>query len=168
LRSRATWLLSGDSNTRFFHRTASYNRSKKSIWTIKSNRTGIGSIRGQEELKAEAIHHFNHLFKSSSDQFLHEKVSIAGLFPPFISTAEASELFEPVTLAELKDILIHFKRERSPGPDGWTTEFFIFFFDLVGEDLLRMVEDSRIRGKISGCLNATFLVLIPKSKIPFF
>jgi hypothetical protein len=26
-----------------------------------------------------------------------------------------------------------------------------------------MVEDSRIRGKISGCLNATFLVLIPKS-----
>jgi hypothetical protein len=58
--------------------------------------------------------------------------------------------------------LIHFKKERSPGPDGWTTEFFTFFFDLVGSDLLQMVEDSRIKGKISKSLNSTFLVLIPK------
>jgi hypothetical protein len=41
-------------------------------------------------------------------------------------------------------------------------EFFIFFFDLVGADLLQMVEDSRIKGKIFGSLNSTFLVLIPK------
>jgi hypothetical protein len=35
-----------------------------------------------------------------------------------ISAEEATELFKPVTLAELKDILLHFKKERSPGPDG--------------------------------------------------
>jgi len=35
-----------------------------------------------------------------------------------------------------------FKKEKSPGPDGWTSEFFIFFFDLLGEDLLAMVEES--------------------------
>jgi hypothetical protein len=97
------------------------------------------------------------LFKAPSEQSLPDLVSTAGLYPHFITTDEDSELFKPVTLAEIKDILIHFKKERSPGPDGWTTEFFIFFFDLVGEDLLQMVEDSRIRGKISGCLNATFL-----------
>lgn len=72
----------------------------------------------------------------------------------------------PVTLDEIKDILLHFKKERSPGPDGWTTEFFIHFFELAGEDLLKMVEDSRLKGKIAGGLNSTFLVLIPKENNP--
>jgi hypothetical protein len=76
------------------------------------------------------------------------------------------DLYNPVTLIELRDILQKFKTERSPGPDGWTSEFFLFFFDLVGPDLLRMVEDTRIRGKISGDLNSTFLVLIPKIDSP--
>jgi hypothetical protein len=166
LRSRALWLKSGDSNTKFFHRLASSNRSKKSIWSIDSNTIGSEPISGQEELKKAAVQHFQQRFIAHSDLHLPEKVSIAGLFPQFISAVEDNELYKPVSLAEIKDILIHFNKERSPGPDGWTSEFFIFFFDLVGEDLLQMVEDSRTRGKISGSLNATFLVLIPKKSDP--
>jgi hypothetical protein len=160
LRSRATWLKSRDSNTRYFHKLASFNRSRKSIWSIDNNEKG--TIRGQEAIKAEAVTHFKQQYKASSNQNLLEKATIADLFPHFISAEAATELYNPVTLSEIKDILIHFKKERSPGPDGWTTEFFIFFFDLVGEDLLQMVEDSRLNGKIYGSLNATFLVLIPK------
>jgi ribonuclease HI len=79
-----------------------------------------------------------------------------------VSEMEAAELFRPVTLLELKYILTLFKKERSPGPDGWTSEFFIHFFDLVGDDLLQMVEHSRINGKVLGSINSTFLALIPK------
>jgi hypothetical protein len=88
--------------------------------------------------------------------------STTSLFPPIVSADEAADLYKPVTLSELKDILLHFKTEKSTGPDGWTSEFFIFFFDLVGVDLLQMVEYSHIKGKIHGSLNSTFLVLIPK------
>jgi len=164
LRSRAMWLKSGDANTKYFHKLASFNRSKKSIWTIDNNERG--PIRGQDALLAEAFSHFNHQFKSPSNQFLTEKATTAALFPHFISDEAAAELFKPVTLTEIKDILLLFKKERSPGPDGWTSEFFIFFFDLVGEDLLLLVEDSRLKGKISRSLNATFLVLIPKKDSP--
>ena len=69
-------------------------------------------------------------------------------------------------MAELKSILFHCKREKSPGPDDWSVDFFIYFFDLVGEDLLAMVEESRILGKIIGGLNSTFLMLIPKVSNP--
>jgi hypothetical protein len=158
------WLKSGDANTKYFHKLASFNRSKKSIWTIDSNERG--PIRGQDALLEEAFSHFNHQFKSPSNQFLTEKATTAALFPHFISDEAAAELFKPVTLTEIKDILLLFKKERSPGPDGWTSEFFIFFFDLVGEDLLQLVEDSRLKGKISRSLNATFLVLIPKKDSP--
>jgi hypothetical protein len=37
---------------------------------------------------------------------------------------------------------------------------------VVGDDLLDLVEDSRIRGKIQRSLNSTFLALIPKENSP--
>lgn len=42
-------------------------------------------------------------------------------------------------------------------------EFFLAFFDILGTDLVDMVEESRKKDWISGALNATFLALIPKS-----
>jgi hypothetical protein len=71
-----------------------------------------------------------------------------------------------VTKQEIWDILSQFSKDKSLGPDGWTVEFFTLFFDVVGDDLLDMVEDSRIRGKIQKSLNSTFLTLIPKENSP--
>lgn len=163
LRSRATWLKSGDSNSKFFHKVVSFNKHKKLIWTIKSRGR---DVRGQEALKDEAVTHFSQLYKAPCAHNLWEKVSTAGLFPQLVAEDEAEALYKPVTLAEIKDILSHFKTERSPGPEGWTSEFFCFFFDLVGEELLQMVEDTRIKGKIAGGINSTLLVLIPKDISP--
>jgi hypothetical protein len=69
-------------------------------------------------------------------------------------------------LGELKEVLSLFKKDKSRGPNGWTVEFFTHFFDLEGEDLLEMVEESRLKGFIARSLNSTFLALIPKAKKP--
>jgi hypothetical protein len=71
-----------------------------------------------------------------------------------------------ITKKEIWDILSLFYKDKSPGPGGWTVEFFTLFFDVVGDDLLDLVEDSRIRGKIQKSLNSTFLALIPKKNSP--
>jgi hypothetical protein len=63
-------------------------------------------------------------------------------------------------------VITNFKIDKSPGPDGWTIEFFIHFFDLVGRDLLDMAEEARLNGNISGGLNMTFIALIPKVNKP--
>jgi hypothetical protein len=65
-----------------------------------------------------------------------------------------------------KNVLKLFQRDKSSGPDGWTIEFFSFFFDLVSSDLIQMVEESRLYGNIPDCLNSTFLALIPKENSP--
>jgi hypothetical protein len=43
-----------------------------------------------------------------------------------INAEESDSLFSPVTLAELKEVLFHFKKEKSLGPDGWTSSFLFF------------------------------------------
>jgi hypothetical protein len=75
-------------------------------------------------------------------------------------------LDRPVTKQEIWEIISLFAKDKSLGPDGWTVEFFTLFFELVGDDLLDLVEDSRLRGKIQRSLNSTFLALIPKENSP--
>jgi hypothetical protein len=52
-KSRAIWIKSGDKNTKFFHRFASYRRNKKFIWEIND---GTGVLHtGQQAIKVEAV-----------------------------------------------------------------------------------------------------------------
>ena len=78
----------------------------------------------------------------------------------------ASSLIALVTLSEIELALKSFKKDRSPGPDGWPVEFFLHFFDLLGKDLLSAVECARIFGFITPSINSTFLALIPKKDKP--
>jgi hypothetical protein len=47
LKSRMTWLESGDKNTRFFHRFASARRSKKHLWDIEDDDGLLHHITGR-------------------------------------------------------------------------------------------------------------------------
>lgn len=58
------------------------------------------------------------------------------------------DLFQPITKDELLGVMMSFKKDKSPRPDGWTIDFYIHFFDLIKHDLLRMVEAARISGSI--------------------
>jgi hypothetical protein len=62
---------------------------------------------------------------------------------------------------ELLVMMNSFSKERNLGPNGWTIEFFLSFFDLLGEDLLKIVLELKDKGKMIGNLNSTFFTLIP-------
>jgi hypothetical protein len=87
-------------------------------------------------------------------------------FPSLVNEEDTLLLERPCTKEELWEVLKLFAKDKSLGPDGWTVEFFIHFFELVGDDLLEVVEDSRIRGEVVRALNSTFLALIPKVNKP--
>ena len=45
-------------------------------------------------------------------------------------------------------------------------KFFLELYDLLGLDLLQVVNDTRITGRILACFNSTFIALIPKVDNP--
>jgi hypothetical protein len=83
-----------------------------------------------------------------------------------VSEEDSGLMEKPCTLEDIESILKGFTKDKIPGPDGWTVEFFLHFFELVGDDLLGMVEESRLNGEVIKSLNSTFIVLIPKENNP--
>ena len=71
-----------------------------------------------------------------------------------------------INISEVERALKSFKKDKAPSPDGWPVEFYLTFFDLLGPHLVKMVESSRILGRVSPTINSTFLTLIPKIDRP--
>ena len=91
---------------------------------------------------------------------------ITQVFPRFVGEEENLSLMEEVTKEELKLALQSFQKDKSPGPDGWTIEFFIELYELLGDDILKVVENTRLSGRIPAYFNSTFIALIPKVDNP--
>ena len=51
---------------------------------------------------------------------------------------------------------------KSLGPNGFTSNFFHYLWDLVKEEVLKIMEESRNKRGVLKSFNATFLTLILK------
>jgi hypothetical protein len=163
-KSRAIWITSGDKNTKFFHRFASFRRNKKHIWEIEDE-AGQDPF-DKEAIKDEAINYFKSFYQDTGTNNIGDQVATVRLFPRMVMEEEVLNLEKPCSREEILEVLKGFSKDKSPGPDGWTVEFFLHFFELVGQDLLDVVEESRIRGEVIKQINSTFIALIPKVNRP--
>ena len=69
-------------------------------------------------------------------------------------------------MGKLESTLKWFKKDKSLGLDGWSIEFYLPYFDTLGMDLLKVVEECRITGHMYDVINSTFIALIPKVDSP--
>lgn len=69
-------------------------------------------------------------------------------------------------MGELEGTLKWFRKDKSLGPDGWSVEFYLAFFELLWKDMLQVIEECRINGRMYDSFNSTFISLIPKYDSP--
>ena len=53
-----------------------------------------------------------------------------------------------------------FKKNKSPGLDGLTAEFYLEFWELVKEKLLQVYNEAYIKGVLPECLTTGVIVLL--------
>eukprot|EP00253_Pinus_taeda_P027637 PITA_27637 len=146
LRSRAIWLKAGDENSKFFHNFAKGRKVSNTIWSLPHPEGGLAD--NFNKLSQLGTAHFRGLFKNPPGANLAEIIEVASHFPRFINEEDSEDLMNPVTMEELESTLKWFKKDKSPGPDGWTIEFYLAFFEQIGQDLLSVVEVCRISRQI--------------------
>eukprot|EP00253_Pinus_taeda_P035349 PITA_35349 len=133
--------------------------AKEEEWRLKSRAISLKS--GDENTIF-----FHNFVKDSGEATIAEVIRTAQCFPRFIEEEEAEELSTPVSKEEVEAVMKNMAKDKSPGPDGWTIELFLHFFDLIGSEITDVVEESRLKGEIYRPFNSTFIALIPKKDDP--
>lgn len=74
------------------------------------------------------------------------------------------ELIRPVTREEVKKALWSINSTKSPGPDGYGSDFIKATWTITGGDISAAVMEFFETGKLLKQLNSTVLALIPKTE----
>jgi len=61
---------------------------------------------------------------------------------PKLSDEDRDSLEGSLSYEECKNVLGSFQNDKSPGEDGFTVEFYKFFYDLLGENLLACLNEA--------------------------
>jgi hypothetical protein len=114
LKSRATWIKSGDKNTKYFHSFASHRRNKKYLWEIKDDE---GQVHlGQEAIKREAKRHFSSFYKASDQNTIVDQVELVRMYPRLVTEEDINTIEIVVTKEEIFHVLKGMAKEKSLGP----------------------------------------------------
>eukprot|EP00253_Pinus_taeda_P002612 PITA_02612 len=112
---------------------------------ISEGRDEDGILTESQEARGEAIDH------------------ICKEIPKLITTEQNKALMRAPTMEEVEEIVMNMKKGKAPGPDGFTVEFYKAGWHFLGQEILEVVEESRMKQKICPGINSTFLTLIPES-----
>ena len=81
---------------------------------------------------------------------------------PKLNEEEAENLNRPITADEIEAIIQKLPTHKSPGPDGFTGEFYKAFKEELTPILHRLFEKLKTDGRLSNSFYEASIILIPK------
>ena len=110
-KSRILWLLSGDKNTKYFHKQAEARKNYKAVSEI--NFQGV-LLKDFEDIKQAVVATFKELFIAPIEDPLDTSSYPFDLITPLIKPEENNFLTTPVTMNEVKGALSIMKPDSAP------------------------------------------------------
>ncbi|OMO55679.1 reverse transcriptase [Corchorus capsularis] len=159
-RARINWIKSGDANTRFFHQSTLKRRQQNKVLRLKN---GDNWVEEEEDIMTQFTSYYDNLFKSGRSENWEEVLECV---PQLVDDEMNSGLTAIITDDEVRVAVFQLGELKSPGPDGFNGMFFQRHWNLIKDDICRMVRNFFRSGKLLKEMNATEIVLIPKVKRP--
>ena len=161
IRSKAQWLEEGEKPTRYFFRLERERFEKNHVSSIL-NEQGV-EVSSQSQIQKAHVRFYANLF---SPETIDESCKQA-LFDGLLKTLSADdrELCEgSLSLAELADSVEGLARGKSPGPDGFSAEFYCRFWASLGPLLLKVADECFADGILSDSMQGSATHLIYKKR----
>ena len=160
-RSKCRWIENGERPTKYFFNLEKRNFNKKTIGEL---RLQDGSTTKNEKLILNHIEAFYKDLLKSQIPFNDDTYDnfVQNLQLPKLSDDERDKLEGPLKFDECKNVLETFQNDKSPGEDGFTAEFYKFFFDLLGNDLIASLNEAHALNELTVSQRRGVITLIPK------
>lgn len=122
-KSKLHWLNVGDKNNSYFHKAAQIRKMRNSIRELKGPNGEV--LKTTDEIKGEAERFFNDFLNHQPSDFEGMTVEdLRNLMQFRCEEADQTMLTKMVTEEEIQKTLFAMRNNKSPGPDGYTSEFF--------------------------------------------
>ncbi|KAA0039770.1 LINE-1 retrotransposable element ORF2 protein [Cucumis melo var. makuwa] len=158
-KSKRLWITEGDENTSFFHKICSA-RQRRSIISNINSVDGVPCSTNESIAKA-FLDHFEDIYKGGGEE---SPWLIDNLNWSPISTNQAQNLCSMFTEEEIHEALTAFSNNKSPGPDGFTMEFYKSTWSVLKEEILNIFRDFHSNCIINKAVNITNIALIAKKE----
>jgi hypothetical protein len=159
-KSRVLWLQEGERNSKFFHNSMIQRRHQNIIISLKDQQGN--KLSNHQDIQSELLQYYITLMQEPQ---LNRKEAIRKItqhIPKMINENHNEALMRPVTMEEVEQVIWEMPKGKSPGPDGFTVDFYQACWLVIKNEVWEVVEDSRKYKKFLPAFNATFLTLIPK------
>nr|GEY19596.1 RNA-directed DNA polymerase, eukaryota [Tanacetum cinerariifolium] len=154
-RAKIKWAIEGDENSKFFHGIINKKRSQLAIRGIFVD--GLWCT-DPGRIKDAFLKHFETRFKEPDGH----RSRLNFQFPRKLLQSQVEDLESHISRDEIRLAVWNCGDNKSPGPDGYTFEFFKKYWDFIGSDFSEAVEFFFINRSFSRGCNSSFVALIPK------
>ncbi|KAH0693413.1 hypothetical protein KY285_020510 [Solanum tuberosum] len=153
------WFQDGDRNTKFFH---NYVKGRRKKLHLEEIRTELGEVvYMSENIRKEAISFFEELFR---EEEIVENEEMLGVIPRLITDEQNEEMNKIPSIEKVKHVLFALNGDSTSGPDGFSRMFYQSYWEIVGEDVTRMIRDFFYGKQLPRFVTHTNLVLLPKKE----
>lgn len=154
-KSRIKWLHLGDGNNRFFFNSCKSHWNSNKILSLDHNGSCLTAHR---DIAREAVLYFKSLMGASR---------VVRPIPddlnfPKLTASQSHLLSRDVTSEEILSTFNSLAKNKCPGPDGFTSEFFLSTWNTVGHDVTSALISFFNQLALPGIVNSAALALIPK------
>ncbi|XP_070002796.1 uncharacterized protein LOC142165901 [Nicotiana tabacum] len=131
-----SWFKYGDRNTKFFHAQVNGRRKRLKLSRIQNS---LGNWIEEDHLIAEEA------IKFYKDQFTETAVpndfDILNHVPSMVDSDQHERLMALPSNEEVKRVVMGLNGDSAGEPDGFTGAFYQTCWDIIEEDVVRMVKD---------------------------
>ena len=164
-RARANWVENGERATKYFCNLEKQHIASKNIpFLVKDDGN---HTYDQNEILVETKKYFENLFDEKSS-------NIDNKFETYMKDCEANKLDEKnknaieglLQYSEVTEILRNMKNDKSPGIDGFTTNFYKVFWKRIGHFVVKALNHAFLTNSFSKNIKLGIITLIPKEDKP--
>lgn len=161
IRSRAEWIEKGEKSTKYFYDLERERGQSKQVTEIRDS--GGVIHRDREHVCGVVRDLYERLYTAEPTDEV-EVDRIIGEIVNSLTDEESDRLSTPLTEGEYSQALKGMNKNKSPGLDSLTKEFYIQLWDVVGGDLTETLNNAHMKSKMPKSMTEGLITLIYKEK----